>query len=67
MIAFFETCNIVKDNAIDKHTLRKIDMNADRMAQLKIMKIEKTAILKKKAISLNLSAIIISSDAFSSL
>ncbi|CCK20179.1 hypothetical protein BN193_08185 [Lactococcus raffinolactis 4877] len=37
------------------------------MAQLKIMKIENTAILKKKAISLNLSAIILSSDAFSSL
>ena len=67
LIAFFETCNIVRDNAIDSSTLRKLDINAESVAQLKIMRIEKTAILKKKAISLNLSAIIISSDAFSSL
>ena len=67
LIAFFETFNIVRDNAIDSNTLKKLDITVESMAQLKIMKIENTAILKKKAISLNLSAIILSYDAFSSL
>ena len=55
LIAFFETFNIVRDNAIDSNTLKKLDITVESMAQLKIMKIENTAILKKKAISLNLS------------
>ena len=50
LIAFFETFNIVRDNAIDSNTLKKLDITVESMAQLKIMKIENTAILKKKGL-----------------